>query len=245
MAVKARLDGHAFDLDTLCELFAAGDPQVNKESDGLYYLASCELDGLIDDAGPLVETASLLLRRVVGVARALDSSFRPVTLTSQFTDDSGGGKRHHVVAAATMEIRARMSATGVVTAADQSPPPPPPPPQGPMYMELIKAHADVAEVLDILGRPSVSMTWVDLYKVYEIVRHNVGSDKALKGKGWVPDSDISAFTGSANRPDVSGSEARHARLPGAFPKRTMTLAEGEAFIRTLVVAWWDSLSPSS
>ncbi|WP_427923848.1 hypothetical protein [Streptomyces sp. cg40] len=241
MAVKARIEGHAFDLDTLCELFSAGEPQISKENDG-YYLGSHDLDGLIDDAGRLVEIASLLLRRVVGIARALDSSFRPVALTGQFMDDSDNGKRHHVVGAATAEIRAKAFAVGVVTTADGSPPPPPPPPQGPSYMQLVGEHPDVAEVLDILGKPSVSMTWVDLYKVYEIVRHNVGSDKALKAKAWVSDSDISAFTGSANRPDVSGSEARHARLPGASPKRTMTLAEGEAFIRKLVVAWWDSLN---
>ncbi|MFF4362966.1 hypothetical protein ACFY1U_35225 [Streptomyces sp. NPDC001351] len=245
MAVRARIEGHVFDLDTLCELFADGEPRVSKESDG-YYLASDELDGLINEGGRLLEAASLVLRRVVGVARALDSRFRPVALTGQFTDDSGN--RHHVAVLGTAEERVKAFDVAVVKFANQSSPPvqqPPPPPQGPLYMELIKTHSDVAEVLGILGKPSVSMTWVDLYKVYEIVRHNVGNDKALRAKGWVPDSDISAFTGSANRPDVSGSEARHARLPGASPKRTMKLTEGEAFIRTLVVAWWDSLSPSS
>ncbi|MEU1535482.1 hypothetical protein [Streptomyces fagopyri] len=241
MAVKARIEGHVFDLDTLCELFSAGDPQISKEDDGCY-LGSHDMDGLIDEAGRLVETASRLLRRVVGVARALDSSFRPVALTGQYTDDSGDGKRHHVVAAAMAEIRVKAFAVGVVTTADGSPRQPVSPPQGPPYMQLVKAHPDVSDVLDILGKPSVSMTWVDLYKVYEVVRHNAGSDAALKAKAWVPESDISAFTGSANRPDVSGSEARHARLPGSSPKRTMTLAEGEAFIRKLVVAWWDSLS---
>ncbi|MFC4504085.1 MULTISPECIES: hypothetical protein [Streptomyces] len=238
MAVKARIEGHVFDLDTLCELFSVGDPQISKESDG-YYLASDDLDGLLDESGRLIEISSLLLRRVVGVARALDGSFRPVTLTGQFTDDNG--KHHHVVALATAEVRLKAFAVGVVTTADQSTPQPPPPPQGPPYMKLIKAKTDVAEVLDILGKPTISMTWVDLYKVYEIVRHDVGNDKALKTKAWVPESDISAFTGSANRPDVSGSEARHARVAGASPKRTMTLAEGEAFVRKLVVAWWDSL----
>ncbi|MGW2783406.1 hypothetical protein ACWC3X_19470 [Streptomyces populi] len=238
MTVKARIEGHAFDLDTLCELFSDGDPQVSKETDG-YYLASDDLDGLIGEGDHLVEIASLLLRRVVGVARALDGSFRPVALTGQFTDNNG--KHHHVVGLATAEIRFKAIAAGVVTTADQSLPQPPPPPQVPPYMQLIKANVEVAEVLDILGKPTVSMTWVDLYKVYEIVRHDVGNDKALKAKAWVPESDISAFTGSANRPDVSGSEARHARVSGASPKRTMTLAEGEAFVRKLVVGWWDSL----
>lgn len=39
MAVKAKLEGHAFDLDALVELFREGEPKVGKEEDG-YYLAS-------------------------------------------------------------------------------------------------------------------------------------------------------------------------------------------------------------
>jgi hypothetical protein len=120
-------------------------------------------------------------------------------------------------------------------------PAPPPAPKGPEYFELIATHSVVGEVLEILGGSSVSLTWVDLYKVYEIIRHDVGNDKALNAKVWVTDGDISAFTASANRPDISQSEARHARMPGEPPKRTMTLAQGEDFIRRLVVAWWDSL----
>jgi hypothetical protein len=60
MTVKARLEGDVFDLDALVELFAEGEPRVSKESDG-YYLASAQLDGLIDDGGRLVATGSLLL----------------------------------------------------------------------------------------------------------------------------------------------------------------------------------------
>ncbi|MGW6791880.1 hypothetical protein [Streptomyces chartreusis] len=100
----------------------------------------------------------------------------------------------------------------------------------------------MAEALEILGMPSVSLTWIDLYKVYEIVRDSAGSEQALKAKTWVPDGELSAFKASANRPDVSGSGARHARMGGGPPKLTMTLAEGEDFIRRLVVAWWNSLS---
>ncbi|MGW6962386.1 hypothetical protein [Streptomyces chartreusis] len=247
MTVKAKLEGHTFDLDALIELFREGDPKVSKEEDG-YYLSSSQLDGLMDDGGRLFEAATRLLQKVTGVARVLDSSFRPVSLTGTFMEDggTGTGRRHHVVQADTAEARFKAYAAGVVTSEGEVPerqsPPPPPPPEGPPYLQLALGHPDVAEALEILGKPSVSLTWVDLYKVYEIVRHNVGDDKALKAKQWVSSGDLSAFTASANRPDVSGSDARHARPTGAgMPKRTMTLAEGQDFIRRLVVAWWNSL----
>lgn len=247
MTVKAKLEGHVFDLDALVELFREGEPKVSKEDDG-YYLSSSELDGLMGDGGRLVEAATRLLQRVAGIARILDSSFRTVSLPGTFIEDNGNGgaRRHHVVAADTAVIRSK--AYAVIASTDDgqssaSEPPPSPPAEGPSYIQLASSHPDVAEALEILGKPSVSLNWVDLYKLYEIVRSNVGGEKAVKATQWVPDGDISAFTASANRPDVSGSDARHARASGAgLPKRTMNLAEGEAFIRSLVEAWWNSLS---
>ncbi|MFJ3777548.1 hypothetical protein ACIPX0_38240 [Streptomyces sp. NPDC090075] len=245
MVIKAKLEGHTFDLDALVELFRSGDPKVSKEDDG-YYLGSSELDGLMDDGGQLVAAATRLLQKVTGVARILDSSFRPVSLPGTFVEDNGdgGGRRHHVVLAATAEARSKVHGVVIVTGGGQpEKPKSPPPPEGPPYIQLAANHPDVAEALEILGKPSVSLNWVDLYKLYEIVRSNVGDEKALKATQWVSSGDISAFTASANRPDVSGSEARHARATGAgLPKQTMNLAEGEAFIRRLVEAWWNSLS---
>lgn len=246
MAVKAKLEGHAFDLDALVELFRVGEPKVGKEDDG-YYLTSSDLDGLMDDGGRLFEAATRLLQRVTGVARMLDSSFRPVTLPGTFVEDdgTGTGRRHHVVQADTAVARSKACAVIVSTGDEQSlasEPPPPPPPEGPPYIQLASSHPDVAEALEILGKPSVSLNWVDLYKLYEIVRDRVGNEQSLKAKKWVPNGELSAFKASANRPDVSGSGARHARMGGGPPKLTMTLAEGETFIRRLVVAWWNSLS---
>lgn len=239
MTVKARLEGDVFDLDALVELFAEGEPRVSKESDG-YYLASAQLDGLIDDGGRLVATGSLLLRHISGVARALDSSFRPVTLSGQFTDTIGEGKRHHIVAADTIEVRCKAMAIGVVTGDSQPAQLAPPP--GPALLRLVQDHPDVAEVLDILGQPSVSLSWIDLWKVFEIVRHNVGGGEALAARAWASRTGAEAFKQSANHPSISGPGARHARRPGIPSGQTMTLAEGEQFIRKLVVAWWDSLS---
>ncbi|NUV64874.1 hypothetical protein [Streptomyces sp. CAI-85] len=243
MTVKAKLEGHPFDLDALMELFRDGDPKVSKEKDG-YYLSSAELEGLMGDGGRLIEVANRLLQRVTGVARILDSSFRPVSLPGTFVEDdgAGNGRRHHIVQAETVEARFNAKAVAVVMDGQSSVPRPAPPPEGPGFLRLAMSHTDVAEALTILGQFSVSLSWVDLYKLYEIVRDSVGSEQALKAKKWVPDAELSAFKASANRPDVSGSAARHARMGGGPPKLTMTLAAGEDFIRRLVAAWWNSLS---
>ncbi|MFC1406125.1 MULTISPECIES: hypothetical protein [Streptacidiphilus] len=242
MAVKARLEGHVYDLDSLVELFREGEPLVAVDDDG-YYLESSHFDGLTEGGQKLFDQAANVLRRVMGVARILDSSFRPVSISGHFVVDDAEGVRHLIVVGDTVEVRSN-AIVGVVEVGGVVSPTPPPEPLGPPYVQLSDSHPDVEEVLSILGKPSVALTWVDLYKVYEIVRHSVGDDKVLKGNGWAAPAEISAFTASANRPDVSGSQARHARMGGDSPKHTMTLAEGESLIRRLVVAWWNSLSPS-
>jgi hypothetical protein len=101
-------------------------------------------------------------------------------------------------------------------------------------------HPDANEALQIMGRPEPT-TWIDLYKVHEIIRDAMGGQASLINSGWVTRDDLSAFTASANRPDVTGADARHARMGGGPPKRTMQIAEARDFIGRLLTTWLDSL----
>jgi hypothetical protein len=96
MLIKARLKGHEFDLLTLAELFREGDPAVAGDHED-YYLSFTAPDRLLDDGSRLYDAASVLLRRVNGVARTLSSDFRPVALTGRFSDEAG--RQHQVVLA--------------------------------------------------------------------------------------------------------------------------------------------------
>jgi hypothetical protein len=109
-------------------------------------------------------------------------------------------------------------------------------------VQLAQTHPDVAEVLDVLGNADSAPNWSDLYKVYEILLNNV---PGFYQRGWVTRDQISTFTASANRKEVSGDLARHARLKGDLPKRTMTLVEARQLIGSLVIAWLDWLRSSS
>jgi hypothetical protein len=107
---------------------------------------------------------------------------------------------------------------------------------------LAQTHPDVAEVLDILGNADPAPDWAELYKVHEILLDNV---TGLYQRGWVTRDQISTFTASANRREVSGDLARHARLKGDPPMRTMTLGEARRLIGALVTRWLDWLRESS
>ena len=69
-----------------------------------------------------------------------------------------------VVIAETAEARVRFVAAAVAADGQHIPAPPAP---GPRLMKLARAHPDVAEALEILGKADPAPDWVELYKVFE------------------------------------------------------------------------------
>ena len=104
------------------------------------------------------------------------------------------------------------------------------------------AARDQRQVHAVLGNADPAPDWSDLYKIHEILLDNV---PGFYQRGWVTKDQISTFTASANRKEVSGDLARHARLKGDPPKRTMTLVEARQLIGSVVTAWLDWLRSSS
>ncbi|MBM7784901.1 hypothetical protein [Tenggerimyces flavus] len=237
VTVKVWLDGHEFDLQDLADLLPSGDTRVVKEGTA-FYLTSTQIDNRSADV-QFYEIAQQLLPTINGLGRANHAGFRPVSLSGRYDD---GDQSHTVVGAATIEARARMHAAGVVTDSAGVPRPDPPPP-GPARASLAATNPHAREVLAILGQPQM-LGWVELYKVHEIIRDSIGKAQLQHLAGTTPTMH-SAFTASANRPDVSGSRARHARMGGSPPKHSMTEGEGRDFVSRLVTAWLDSLAQMS
>jgi hypothetical protein len=82
-------------------------------------------------------------------------------------------------------------------------------------VQLAQTYPDVAEVLDILGNADPAPDCSELYKVHEILVDNV---PGFYQRGWVTRDQISTFTASANRREVSGDLARHARFRVTRPR---------------------------
>ncbi|GAA2329098.1 hypothetical protein [Dactylosporangium salmoneum] len=236
MTVRARLTGHIFDLDALTWEFPRGEPYVGKDDDDShpYYLASERLDDLFAMPTELHKAAEALLIQMNGLARAMRDDFRPVRLVGRYGNDRNNVQQ--VVVFDTAEMREQaMPITAVIGGVVQPRPTP-----GIRYLSTT-VNADVAEVLTILGNGGMALTWVELYKVYEIIRENL-LPRRIADVCSATDPELKAFTASANRPDISGGAARHARLPGLPPKRIMSLGHARAFVGQLVVDWIDGLA---
>jgi len=234
--VKAWLEGHPHDLQALSELFCEGDIRViHDDQEDAYYLTAPDID-TPPEPGRFDQAAEALMKRVNGLARTHQADFLPVSLTGRYTNPTG---THVFVAAVSIEARARIGMVAGVVGSDGQPVPNPLS-SWPSRLALAADNPDVAEALGIMGR-SEPLGWDDLYKVHEIVRHAVRPD-SITDYGWTDAQTNSVFRASANRADVSGDGARHARNPGPPPTRTMSLAEGRSFIGALVIQWLNHLA---
>ena len=229
MKWTAILAGDNFDLQTFAEVFAAGDPRVEPD-DGRFVLHSAAFDDCTDVTEVQAE-AEPLVTRMNGAVRASDPSFRGVALSGQYDNDNG---LHAIFLADTLSMRG--GAQGVVIGGDAGPPPVP---RARVWASLADSDPAVADALRLLGSLD-QLDFVALYKLFEIVRDDAGGGKGIEEKGWATRDEISAFTAAANRPDVSGDEARHARMGGTPPKRAFTIDESRSFVLTLVQRWLES-----
>jgi hypothetical protein len=229
VTTKAWLDGDGHDLQYLTTLLPCGDVQVGQDGDR-FYLASTELDNP-PPGEQFHDVAEKLVTWINGLARCQNPAFLPVGLRGSYERDGGVTV---VGATATLVVRAHMSATAVVTEPDGTPKPPAAPP-GSRYLAAAARNADVAEVLKILGKPG-EPHFVELYKVWEIVRHAGGMQAAMQSAG-ISENTMTRFKRTANHQAASGDSARHARLPEAPPPSPMPIGEARALIGKLVNAW--------
>jgi len=228
---KVWLESDQFDLEALAEHLQSGDSRVVREGDD-YYLTSPEIDAAPDDV-QANDIAAKVIGRINALGRMNDPNFRPVKL-SRYTDDTG---RSVVVGTmgATLAT-ARMRATATVTRSDGTVVPDPPSPW-PDYLALADKDPVVAEALEIVERAE-PLGWDDLWKLFEIIREAVKPDTIIT-LGWTTAADLESFKESANRKDVSGDGARHARRPGQPQHRKMPITEGRSFVSDLLIKWLD------
>lgn len=234
--VKAWLEGDIHDLQTLERLLDDGDTRVihDPEKDA-YYLTAPEIDNPPSGTA-FYEMAKELIARVNGFGRVADPGFRLVRLSGAFSE---GDSQHQVIfAEVTLELRASMSMSATATNGDGTAAPPLPSPW-PDRFALAGKNSDVAEVLEIMSQTG-PLGWSELFKVHEKIQDSIGG--SIPKMRWASNAEDAAFSASANRYDISGRDARHARREkDPPPKRAMTIQQGRDYISRVSAKWLDWL----
>jgi hypothetical protein len=202
--------------------------------DGVYYLRAERFQAAAS-AGDVYREAERLLLVINGSGALSDPGFKRVRIDGIVELLPDGSRRRSLFVSGEAIGRGSMTARISVIKRD-----------GTMdesneastvrLIERALSDRDAAEALEILGCRDQDP--VNLYKVFEIIRHAAGGEMALLKKPWAPTKEqLSRFTRSACHPAVAGPKARHARDKNEPPADPMILDEMRGFIRELLRGW--------
>lgn len=104
-------------------------------------------------------------------------------------------------------------------------------------LKLMEQYRDLELIMLLVNRPDY-LTWVTLYKIYEIIDHDVN----IKKRGWLTKRERNSFRRSANHPKASNVfDSRHGVQTQEPPEKPMSLNEAEKIINKLIVHWMEKL----
>lgn len=219
------IDWHTPSLDTLAARYQYPEFSIHRR-DGKYYLTSIEFDS-IDDKSDVNKRAMRILMRVNGANRIQDPSYHPAAVRGAvMAPPKEGRPRQQFIGLVGIPSE---SAVGIPTVSGgvQTPPAT----VGTVLRRVAAAEDD--ERIDLVLRliQSTNLDFIEMYKVFEVIRDAVGGDQNLVARGWTMKSQLRRFTRTAN------AEERHAPGSYARPPNPMTLSEGQAFVAKLADDW--------
>jgi hypothetical protein len=220
------LVGHQFDLEDLQLWLAGQDVHVATRDDQfVLVIPSAAVGGNYKAVRAFAEDRLALIN---GIGRLLSPTFRPVRLADELRGvDSTGRVRETVVTVKPAEERDK---AGTVRAVVQ------PDPREALASPLMHAASlspKARDALIIAGRPT--LTWAELYLLFELVESDVGSQ--MFNLGWISRSDADLFTRTANSYRTLRSHGRHGKDRGAPPANPMQHSVAVALVLGLVKAW--------
>jgi hypothetical protein len=103
------------------------------------------------------------------------------------------------------------------------------------WLNIAEENDSVRLVLHFYKQPS----WWNLYKIYEIISEDIGTENKLKKKMYVSANELSRFTGTAQSRKHIGDEARHAANKYKGHLNPMILDEAKRLIKQVFEKWID------
>jgi hypothetical protein len=235
---QVQLKGHPYDLEDVFENQQSKSWSIILEGDD-FFLESDRFKDLQDD-DEVRQNAQRLIELINGSAKLRIPGFRSIEIGRVSRIDENGSRHHFVQLKGSVSARSKLRAAaivaksnGIVKEKDIENPD-----RILSTYELAEDNENVADALRLYGKAELS--WVDLYKIYEIIRDDVGNVNDLLNRQYVLKKDLSRFTHTAQHPGVIGDEARHARVAADVPKDPMSIVEANLLISTLLSKWIDS-----
>ncbi len=234
---QVQITGHPYDLEDVYENQSSESWSVVKDND--HFFMEYVLFNDIEEADKVREIALKIITLINGSAKLRISGFRPIETGNVSYIDDRGNRHNFVLLQGSISARSRLKATAIVTK-----------PNGSEVEEEIEQSDQIRHTFALAeSDPNVfdalrlyasnELNWVDLYKIYEIIKDDVGGLKALFNKRFVLKKDLRNFSHTAQHPGAIGDAARHARVAAEIPENPMSLSEANLLISTMMTKWID------
>lgn len=241
---KVRLLGNATDLEILAKDIASGPFRVRCEGEEGYFYESDSLEQL-QSYSEVKAQASIEITHLAGLVKLYYGSSVGLDLDAVYRNNDNGTRTIHIDIVERIQIRdfmdikviradengilqevAEVPTTSVASRISAA-------------QELAALDGSVAKVLRLLGAKD-AMTWVGLYRIFEVVEQDAGGQHALEKKPGVDAVLLKRFKHSANSPHVGGDSSRHGSEKSDPPKESIDIGRASSFVKQLVKDWLSS-----
>ncbi len=105
----------------------------------------------------------------------------------------------------------------------------------PKWLSIGLKDESVKKAFRLFGQEQ-QLTWVNLYRIYEVIEKDVGELDKVTELG-VTKSKIKEFKHTANSPGALGDASRHGKESTQAPSHPLSIFEARALIETLFHSW--------
>jgi len=231
MEWEVQIKGNSTDLQELSKSVVGPDLEIINKNEK-YYLKSIRFESLStpDEVRNDVEE---LLALINGAAWLAIDARTPLHAVSIARVREDGGRDFCRDYENTLELRDTFSTTH--TRSDGTVESRYPADQVPGWIRIAQQNPDVAKAFRLLG--AGNLNWVNLYRLYEIIKKDIGGIEEIVNRGWATKKSLKRFKHTANSPDAIGDDARHGKQPTKPPKNPMALGEARSLLKLILHNW--------
>lgn len=238
---QVQVQGWASDLEHLARHFASTSFRVSKDERDGGFLYESDSFAACQTSVEVLKLANDELCVLSGVLKIVRDSPEPLRTGAVYRRNAAGGRDVFLHIQETLHVRAEFGeVTVTVTDAEGNViTRPAPPPRTVTIAQLAATDTSVAKAMRLLAAPD-HKSWVGMYRIHEVIEADVGSENALKKRGWGSTQDLKRFKHSANSVTVAGDSARHGKEVDQPPKHPMSVDEAAAYLNYVLQSWLSS-----
>lgn len=240
---QVQINGWPSDLEHLERHFTSGHQRIIKDqiSGGFVYESDAFIS--LDDHNKVLSIAKAELHILSGVLKFTRSSAKPLSTGAVYRLHGDGRRDAFVILHDSIGIHVEvgepaitiLDADGNVVVVQQ----PVSIPQSVLLSQLALSDPEVAKAMRLFASPTHT-TWVDMYRIYEVIEASVGGQHKLERSKWCDKNAIRLFKQTANSVSATGDDSRHGKEHTDPPKIPMSRNEGMAFLNYILQSWLSS-----